>query len=99
MHYTNAQMNRMLAEWIYAGQSPGDLIWPAWAGALGCLCSVWCCAIPGGTGRGAQSEEEGRRLKGPEMVTVKEFNQWSGGGWHWLPDHGGRENRSRFRAR
>ena len=35
VHYTNAQMNRMLAELIYAGQSPGDLIWPAWAGALG----------------------------------------------------------------
>ena len=35
VHYTSAQMNRMLAELIYAGQSPGDLIWPAWAGALG----------------------------------------------------------------
>jgi hypothetical protein len=23
-------------------------------------------------------EEQGRRVKGPEMVTVKEFNQWSG---------------------
>ena len=35
VHYTSAQMNRMLAERIYAGQSPGDLIWPAWVGALG----------------------------------------------------------------
>ncbi len=43
VHYTNAQMNRMLAELIYAGQSPGDLIWPAWAGALGSLCWGWCC--------------------------------------------------------
>src|SRR5580700_10199801 len=35
VRYTSAQMNRILAESIYAGQSPGDLIWPAWAGALG----------------------------------------------------------------
>ena len=35
VHYTSAQMNRMLAERIYVGQTPGDLLWPAWVGALG----------------------------------------------------------------
>jgi hypothetical protein len=35
VHYTSAQMNRMLAERIYLGQTPGDLLRPAWVGALG----------------------------------------------------------------
>ena len=34
-------------------------------------------AIPWNRAR-RRIEEDGRRLKGPEMVTVKEFNQWSG---------------------
>jgi len=77
VHYTNAQMNRMLAELIYAGQSPGDLIWPAWAGALGTFVLGLVLPIPRNRRR-RQIEEEGCRLKGPEMVTVKEFNQSSG---------------------
>ena len=78
VHYTNAQMNRMLAELIYAGQSPGDLIWPAWAGALGIFVLGLMLPIPRNRQR-RQIEEEGCRLKGPEMVTVKEFNRRSGG--------------------
>jgi hypothetical protein len=78
VHYTNAQMNRMLAELIYAGQSPGDLIWPAWAGALGIFVLGLVLPIPRNRRR-RQIEEEGCRLKGPEMVTVKEFNRRSGG--------------------
>jgi hypothetical protein len=78
VHYTNAQMNRMLAELIYAGQSPGDLIWPAWAGALGIFVLGLVLPIPRNRRR-RQIEEEGCRLKGPEMVTVEEFNRRSGG--------------------
>jgi hypothetical protein len=78
VHYTNAQMNRMLAELIYAGQSPGDLIWPAWAGALSIFVLGLVLPIPRNRRR-RQIEEEGCRLKGPEMVTVKEFNRRSGG--------------------
>ena len=78
VHYTNAQMNRMLAELIYAGQSPGHLIWPAWAGALGIFVLGLVLLIPRNRRR-RQIEEEGCRLKGPEMVTVKEFNRRSGG--------------------
>jgi Type IV secretion-system coupling protein DNA-binding domain len=77
VHYTSAQMNRMLAEWIYAGQSPDDLIRPAWVGALGIFVLGLVLAIPRNRAR-RQIEEQGRRLKGPEMVTVKEFNHWSG---------------------
>ncbi len=78
VHYTNAQMNRMLAELIYAGHSPGDLIWPAWAGALGIFVLGLVLPIPRNRRR-RQIEDEGCRLKGPEMVTVKEFNRRSGG--------------------
>jgi hypothetical protein len=78
VHYTNAQMNRMLAELIYAGQSPGDLIWPAWAGAVGIFVLGLVLPIPRNRRR-RQIEEDGCRLKGPEMVTVKEFNRRSGG--------------------
>jgi len=78
VHYTNAQMNRMLAELIYAGQSPGDLIWPAWAGALGVFVLSLLLAVLWRNGARRHSEEDGRRLKGPEMVTVKEFNKKTG---------------------
>jgi len=77
VRYTSAQMNRILAESIYAGQSPGDLIWPAWAGALGVFVLGLMLPIPRNRRR-RQIEEGGCRLKGPEMVTVKEFNRRSG---------------------
>ena len=78
VHYTSAQMNRMLAERIYFGQTPGDLLWPAWVGALGVFVLTLVLAMLRNRTR-RRIEEPGRRLKGPEMVTVKEFNQWSGG--------------------
>jgi hypothetical protein len=34
VHSTSAQMNQMLLERIYEGQTPDDLIRPAWVGAL-----------------------------------------------------------------
>jgi Type IV secretion-system coupling protein DNA-binding domain len=77
VRYTSAQMNRILAESIYAGQSPGDLIWPAWAGALGVFVLGLVLPIPRNRRR-RQIEEGGCRLKGPEMVTVEEFNRRSG---------------------
>jgi hypothetical protein len=77
VRYTSAQMNRILAESIYAGQSPGDLIRPAWAGALGVFVLGLVLPIPRNRRR-RQIEEGGCRLKGPEMVTVKEFNRRSG---------------------
>lgn len=77
VHYTSAQMNQMLAEWIYADQSPDDLIRPAWVGALGAFALALVLAMLRNRTR-RRIEEPGRRLKGPEMVTVKEFNLWSG---------------------
>ena len=78
VHYGSAQMKQMLAEWIYDGQSPDDLIRPAWMGALGVFVLGLFMAIPRDRAR-MRMLDHGRRLKGPQMVTVKEFNQWSGG--------------------
>jgi len=77
VHYGSAQMHQMLSEWIYEGQSPDDLIRPAWFGALGIFVLGLVLAIPRDRAR-VRMLEHGRRLKGPQMVTVKEFNQWSG---------------------
>src|SRR5260370_28701440 len=77
VHYSSRQMNQMLAQWIFDGQSPDDLIRPAWFGALGVFVLGFGLAIPRDRAR-RHMQEHGRRLKGPQMVTVKEFNQWSG---------------------
>jgi len=74
VHYTSAQMYRMLAELIYAGQTPGDLIRPAWVGALSIFVLGLVLPIPRNRTR-RRIEEEGCRLKGPEMVTIEEFNR------------------------
>ena len=62
----------------YDNQSPDDLIRPAWIGALGIFVLGLVLAIPLDR-RGCTCWNMGRRLKGPQMVTVKEFNPWSGG--------------------
>ena len=75
--YSNAQMKQVLAGQIFAGQSPDDLIRPAWVGALGFLVLGLVFAIPRDRARRSKKDKE-RRLKGPEMVTVGEFNRQSG---------------------
>ncbi len=77
VHYSSRQMNQMLARWIFDGQSPDDLIRPAWFGAMGVFVLGFGLSIPRDRAR-RHMQEHGRRLKGPQMVTVKEFNQWSG---------------------
>ncbi|HUI84692.1 MAG TPA: type IV secretion system DNA-binding domain-containing protein [Candidatus Binatia bacterium] len=76
VRYTSQQMHQMLAEWVYDHQSPDDLIRPAWIGALGVFVLGLVLAIPPDRAR-LHMLEHGRRLKGPQMVTVKEFNRWS----------------------
>jgi type IV secretory pathway TraG/TraD family ATPase VirD4 len=70
-------MNQMLAESIYKGPSPDDLIPLAWVGWLGIFVLGLVLAIRRNRAR-ARMLAHGRRLKGPQMVTVQEFNQWSG---------------------
>lgn len=78
VHYSSVHMNQILAEQIFGGQTPNDLLRPVWAGALGVLVLGLVLAIPRKRAR-RQIEEQGHRLKGPEMVSVKEFNQKGGG--------------------
>jgi hypothetical protein len=70
-------MNKILAEQIFAGQSPDDLLPLAWVVWLGIFVLGLVLAIRRSRAR-ARMMAPGRRLKGPQMVTVKEFNQWSG---------------------
>jgi hypothetical protein len=78
VHYSSQQVQKTLSDWIYDGQTPDDLVRPAWIGGLGVLVLGLVLAIPRDRAR-ARILQHGRRLKGPQMVTVKEFNQWSGG--------------------
>jgi hypothetical protein len=64
-------------ERIYESQTPDDLIRPAWVDALLVLVLGLILAIARDRARRC-SQEEGRRLKGPQMVTLREFNEWSG---------------------
>ena len=77
VHYGSAQMNQILGQRVYNGQSVTEFTWPAWAGGLSMLVV--------GTVRWFRRRrmrrnfrEDGQRLKGPQLVTVKEFNRWSG---------------------
>jgi hypothetical protein len=62
VHYTSAQMNQMLLERIYEGQTPNDLIRPAWVGALLVLVLGLVLVIARDRAR-RRNQEEGRRLK------------------------------------
>jgi Type IV secretion-system coupling protein DNA-binding domain len=77
VHYSSAQMNQILAGKIFGGRSTNDLIRPAWVGALAVFVLGLGLAIPRNRAR-RNVQEQAHRLKGPEMVTVKEFNRWSG---------------------
>lgn len=77
VQYSNAEMKQILAAQIFADQSPDDMIRPAWVGALGFLVVGLIFAIPRDRARGGKDHET--RLKGPEKVTVREFNRQSGG--------------------
>src|SRR5215467_14621800 len=77
VHTTSAEMNQMLVESIYKGPSPDDLIPLAWVVWLGILVLGLVLAIRRNRAR-ARMMAHGRRLKGPQLVTVQEFNHWSG---------------------
>ena len=76
VHHGSAQMHQKLAQSIYHDQSVTELSWPAWSGAIGVFVLGLAWAIRRNLGRHG-SLEDGRRLKGPQLVTVKEFNRWS----------------------
>ena len=77
VHTTSAEMNQMLAESIYKGPTPDDLIPLAWVGWLGIFVLGLILAIRRNRAR-VRMLAHGRRLKGPQMVTVQAFSHWSG---------------------
>src|SRR5262249_40289766 len=77
VRYGSAQMNTLLGQTVYNGQSVTEFTWPAWAGGL----SVFVVGMVWWFRRRSMRRnlrEDGQRLKGPQLITVKEFNRWSG---------------------
>jgi type IV secretory pathway TraG/TraD family ATPase VirD4 len=72
--YDNAKLHALLAHWIYNDQSLTDLAKPALWGGLGVFVVGLIVAIPKDAAR-KRERKLGRRLKGPELVTVAEFNR------------------------
>lgn len=77
VHSSGEQMSQLLAGPIFAGQSKNDLERPAFVGALVFLVVELIFTIPKDRAR-HRRRVQARRLKGPELVTVKQFNRWSG---------------------
>ena len=75
VHYSSAQMEQILREQIFAGQSTNDLIRQSWVDALGFFVVGLLFVILRDRVHRRRHKDEGTRLKGPEMVTVKEFNR------------------------
>ncbi len=72
--YDNAKLHEFLAHWIYQDQTLTDLAKPALWGGLGVLLVGLVLAIPMDSAR-KRIRKHGRRLKGPELVTVRAFNR------------------------
>ena len=75
VHYSSAQMEQILREQVFSGQSTNDLLRPTWVSALAFfVVGVLFVIIRDRVHRRRHKDEE-TRLKGPEMVTVKDFNR------------------------
>jgi len=72
--YHHAGLHEQLREWIYAGQTLTDLARPSLIGVFAVLVAGLLLAIPKDLAR-ARERRHGRRLKGPELVSVRRFNQ------------------------
>jgi hypothetical protein len=72
--YSNAGLHAFLGHWIYRDETLLDFLRPALVGGLGVFIVGLLIAVPKDAAR-ARSRREGRRLKGPELVTVREFNR------------------------
>jgi type IV secretory pathway TraG/TraD family ATPase VirD4 len=74
-HLGSAEMHELLARSIYGGRSVVELSWPAWVGGL--LVFAVGIAFAVRQAKIRRAFEAGLRLKGPQILTVKEFNRWS----------------------
>ena len=71
--YDHATLHDFLRHWIYRDQEPLDLLRPGvWSGLAVCV-----VGLPIGIAKDAartRQRKEGRRLKGPELLTADQFN-------------------------
>ncbi|MGH9410053.1 MAG: type IV secretion system DNA-binding domain-containing protein [Vicinamibacterales bacterium] len=72
--YSHAALHDLLQRWIYDGQTPTDLVWPALWWAFVVFGAGLLVAIPKDLAR-ARERRHGRRLKGPELLTAARFNR------------------------
>jgi len=74
VQYDNAKLHEFLGHWIYRDQTFMDFLAPALWGSLGVFCLGLLVAIPKDAVR-ARERKQGRRLRGPELVTARQFNR------------------------
>ncbi len=72
--YDNAKLHEFLGHWIYRDQTFTDFLRPGLSGGLGVFFAGLLVGIPKDAARD-RARKEGRRLKGPALVTVWEFNR------------------------
>ena len=72
--YDSRALHTFLLTWIYQGRRLRDLAWPPLAGGLGVLVLGLVVAIPQDAER-ARARRQGRRLRGPELVTPGAFTR------------------------
>jgi len=72
--YYNAKLHAFLGHWIYRDQTLADLARPPLMAGLGVLIVTLTAAIPLNAGR-QRRRRQGRRLKGPELVSPRVFNR------------------------
>ena len=74
VQYDNARLHQFLGHWIYRDQTFMDFLRPGLWGGLGVFCVGLLVAIPKDANR-ARERKQGRRLRGPELVTPRHFNR------------------------
>ena len=70
----SGKLHEFLGHWVYQDQTLMDFLRPALWGGLAVLLVCLAIAIPKDNAR-ARERREGRRLKGPELVTPRVFNR------------------------
>jgi type IV secretory pathway TraG/TraD family ATPase VirD4 len=74
VQYDNAKLHEFLGHWIYRDHTLTDFLSPALWRGLGVFCVGLLLAIPKDRIR-ARERKLGRRLRGPELVTPRQFNR------------------------
>jgi len=70
----SGKLHEFLGHWVYQDQTLMDFLRPALWGGLAVFLVCLAVAIPKDAARGRE-RREGRRLKGPELVTPRVFNR------------------------